>query len=340
MVRIDRLRLEEAAGPWQEVLAGACRREVLQTLQWACFEQTVNGAEPSVLIARRGGEVIGGQVVLRRRVLRALHGLEAPGGPLFRDGCAAEVCEAVARYLEHGMGAALYRAMRPQAPHQLDGVLQRCGYQASPLHTILVGLSRPEEDLWRALDGNARTGVRKGQKAGVSVVAATAREQWQAFAEVHWAHCRGKGTVPLSQAALEHLQDHLLPAGLCRLLLGMLAGRCVSGMLFLAHGDTMLLYAAASDQRFLDASPNDLLMWEAMRWGSRQGLRWLDLHDTDPREGSPLYGLHRFKSKWGGELVDRPFYVRGRGYLWLREQLRGNGAWRRVANALRARRLA
>ncbi|MBU0610860.1 MAG: GNAT family N-acetyltransferase, partial [Armatimonadetes bacterium] len=261
----------------------------------------------------------------------------AIGGPMHMDGGAEEVCQAVVTFLDGRAGRAAYKTVRPQAGHALDATLTSRGYARSSLHTIVVDLARPEQDIWRSLHGNARTGIKKGANSGLAVIEATTPEQWAAFEVVQNAHAREKGTAAVPIQALDYMRERLAPTGHCKLFLGMLGEECVSGMLFVICQETMLFYAGASDSRSLDASPNDPVMWEAMRWGCANGIRCLALYDTDPREDSPLYGIHRFKAKWGGELVDRPFYVKGWAYLWARERLRGNGLTRRVANVLRGR---
>jgi len=340
MVTIERLDIDEAEGPWEEVMEIASRHDTFQSYEWAELEAAVNRNEPIFLIARDGQEVMGGQIVLRRPLLRVLHGHEAIGGPLAQEGRAPEVCTAVIGYLEKIAAHATYITVRPQAGHGLDAVLAGRGYVSSPLHTIVVDLARPEDTIWRSLDGNARTGIKKGVNSGLEVKEATTPTDWAAFAVLQSAHAREKGNAAISPQALEYFREHLLPTGHCRLFVGVLGAECVSGMLFVMCRESMLFYAGASDSRHLDVSPNDPVMWEAMRWGRANGIRQLDLYDTDPREDSPLYGIHRFKAKWGGELVDRPFYVKGRAYLWARERLRNNGSVRRLANVLRGRRLA
>lgn len=339
-VRIDCLEWEDAHKPWEQLNTLVYRHDVFQSHAWAGFEQFVNGNRAYFLLVYGGKDLLGGQVVLRRPLFQLLHGYETAGGPLFVEGYEEKVCKAVVGYVAELMPRAVYQSLRPTAGHNLHAVLTEMGFRSSQLETIVLETSRPEQELWKALDGNARTGIKKGRKSGVEVVEATDWKQWQAFAAVHAQHAREKSTSAMSQTALQYLYHHLLPAGQCRLLLGMIDNRCVSGMLFLVCQEQMLFYLGASDGHYLDASPNDPLMWEAIRWACHNDIKQFDLYDTDSRETSPLYGIHRFKSKWGGTLVQRPFYVKGQLYFWARERLRNEGWIRRIANHLKRGRLA
>lgn len=341
MITVDRLCLEEARGPWEEVTSLAYRHDVVQSYDWARYETEVSGKKPLFLVVRRNGSAIGGLLLCKRTVFRLLRGCEADGGPLAVEGYEEDVLRAVLECLQDRSISALYTMLRPRDPCAAGHVLEHCGFSRSGLHTILIDLSTPESEIWSRLERSARDGVKKGQRRGVEVREALDWAQWAEFGSLQEKHSREKGTfAAVSEKALRFFHDQLLPSGHCRLLLGVLDNRCVSGMLFAIHRTAMLFCAGASDLRYLSASPNDPVMWEAIRWGCQNGIQCLDLNDTDPRENSPLYGIHRFKAKWGGELVERPFYVRGKLYLWVRERLRDNGLVRQVANTVRARRWA
>jgi hypothetical protein len=77
----------------------------------------------------------------------------------------------------------------------------------------------------------------------------------------------------------------------------------------------MTYFIGASDDDYIKcSSPNDLLMWEGIRWGVRNRIHLLDLGDTWPNPKSHLYSIHKFKEKWGGDLVPRDFYINGTLY--------------------------
>jgi len=340
MAQVECLHLEEAKQPWQELSQCAVRHDVFQSYHWARFERDVNGVEPLFLLVRDGSRVLGGQLVLQRRVMGLLRGYETSGGPLYVEGCGEEVFQATLEYLDHRLGAANYRMVRPQAPHQQEQALQQRGFRKSQAYTFLLDLTPGEENLWKALESNTRNKVRKGAKAGLEVRSALTWEDWDAFDRLQRHHHGEKGIPALPTTTLRYLFDEMLPVQQCGLLLAFLEDQCLSGLVFLAAGRAMLTLARAADAGALQTSPNEAVMWEAIRWGCSHGIETYDLHDTDPRENSPLYGIHRFKAKWGGELVERSFYIKGRAYWWAREHLNNDGVVRRVANVLRHRKWA
>ena len=340
MAVVECLTYDEALRPWQELMAGAYRHDVWQSYQWAGLEKNVNGNEPLFLVVRNGEQIVGGQLVIKRGVLGVLSGYETAGGPVYQNGYAEEVFESILTYLEQASSRAFYQTLRPQAPHEWDAALQRRGFRKSEAYTFLLNLTKGEEQVWGGLESNTRNKVRKSAKVGVEVRDGATWEEWEAFDALQQQHHGEKGIPPVSKAALRYLFEHMLPARQCKLFTAHLEGRCVGGLVLVVADRAMLTLARAADSGALQASPNEAVMWEAIKWGCNHGVELHDLHDTDPREDSPLYGIHRFKAKWGAELVERSYYIKGKTYLWARDRLNNDGVVRRVANFLRQRKWA
>jgi CelD/BcsL family acetyltransferase involved in cellulose biosynthesis len=75
------------------------------------------------------------------------------------------------------------------------------------------------------------------------------------------------------------------------------AGRPIAAAVFLVFNGTLTYKYGASDARFLDRRPNNLLFMEAIRWGCEHGLHTFDLGRTDVGHDS----LRAFKLMWGAE---------------------------------------
>ena len=66
---------------------------------------------------------------------------------------------------------------------------------------------------------------------------------------------------------------------------------------FLHHGGVLTYKYGASDARALPMRPNNLLFWEAIRWGCDNGLEQLDLGRSEVGQES----LREFKRSWGAD---------------------------------------
>lgn len=94
--------------------------------------------------------------------------------------------------------------------------------------------------------------------------------------------------------------------GLVKLALVEKEGVPVAGGIFFIYNDTVLHALGASDKRYLYSRPNDLLLWEMMKWAASGGYKKLDLGTVLSEDK----GLLHFKRKWGGIeiLVKRYLY--------------------------------
>jgi CelD/BcsL family acetyltransferase involved in cellulose biosynthesis len=159
-------------------------------------------------------------------------------------------------------------------------------------HQVVLG--EPTQ-AWSGLDPSARRAVRKARELGVTVSAAEHEDELRAFFELHLQVRKHKYRL-LAQPYrfFQALWEGFLREGHGALLLARREGEIIAGVLFLGWDDTLYYKFNASDPRHLDARPNDLIVWEALRYASDRGYRALDfgLSAWDQE------GLLRFKRKY------------------------------------------
>jgi serine/alanine adding enzyme len=112
-----------------------------------------------------------------------------------------------------------------------------------------------------------------------------------------------RARVPLADHSLFDATISVLgPRGMCRLVVARLRGQAIGARFVLLHRGRMIDWYAGSDRAFAAYSPNEILVWEVLRWGREQGYDLFDFGGA----GRPdeRYGPREFKAKFGGELVD------------------------------------
>jgi len=93
--------------------------------------------------------------------------------------------------------------------------------------------------------------------------------------------------------------------GKVKLFLADLNGSTVAGVFIVIHGDIAYALATGSLEENWSVRPNDILHWKAMEWGCEEGLSKYHMGavpEPVPEEGSPLWGLWRWKREWNGGL--------------------------------------
>lgn len=140
------------------------------------------------------------------------------------------------------------------------------------------------------------------RKAEESELTTTIERDLAAVRDYYRLHCltRRRQGVPVQPwRFFRLLHQDLVAEGLGMVVLARFQGRPVAGAVFLSWNRTLIYKYGASDPAFLGLRPNNLVMWQAIEWGSANGCRILDFGKTDTYN----VGLRRFKSGWGAEEV-------------------------------------
>jgi FemAB-related protein (PEP-CTERM system-associated) len=221
----------------------------------------------------------------------------APGGLLADDASTAEALLEPAREV--------VRRERLEYLELRDQRRRWPGLQTSEEHaTLVLRLESGPEEQWKRFDSKLRNQIRKGEKAAFAA-------RWGAglhaeFHRVLLENLRDLGTPVRSAAYFRAAAAALGEAA--EILLLEKAGRA-AGAMFLVHlGETVWDPWASSLRRFFALCPNQVLYWEAIRWGIARGARWFDMGRSQWDSGT-----FRFKQQWGAEPVPLFYqYVLGR----------------------------
>lgn len=306
-VNIVRTLPEDA---WRSFLAGNPAANVFHTPEmFRVFERTA-GYRPGLWVAVDGEgrplalltpvaiAVLGGP--LRRLTSRAVaYGslLAAPGAEA--TAALAPLLAAYRRDARHRVLFTELRNLADTAPWR--PALEAGGFAYEEHLNFLIDLARPPEAIWAGIRSNARRNIQKAQREGVVIEEATDPAQVpEAYAILRGVYRRLQ--VPLAdQALFQAAFDILQPAGLFKIMLARVEGRAIGVMTLLLHAGTIIYWYTGVDKAYSACRANDLLVWHALEWGSRNGYHTFDFGGA----GKPAeeYGVRDFKAKFGGELV-------------------------------------
>lgn len=220
----------------------------------------------------------------------------AAGGPLGdRPEDAAALLERACEIAEEG---GLHLTVTSRYP-ALGRISPRLA--ASPLNPTWV-LEIPSdpagrEEWLRARSSNLRRGIKRAEKAGVTVREGTSDDDLRAFHRLYLTTMRRHRSFPRSLRQLRAARD-LLPEGVFRLFVAEREGRIAAGGVFHAFAGTLDLLYNASDPELLEHRPNHALYHAAMDWAAEHGLRRFDFGPAPPDSS-----LGEFKRQWGAEEV-------------------------------------
>ena len=169
----------------------------------------------------------------------------------------------------------------------------------------LMPLSPDPESIWSNLRKPIQRQVKKSQKLGVQVRVAQQRDEVAHYYRLHLqTRCKKHGMPAQPRRYFFELWDTFAESGAMQLLLAEYEGSVIAGMILLASGTTIRYAYGASDERYLNLAPNDLLMWASIKLGCSLGYQTLDMGRT----AYDNEGLMEFKRRWGAIQDPLPYY--------------------------------
>lgn len=158
-----------------------------------------------------------------------------------------------------------------------------------------LDLSSNPDEVFTRLQGAARTSVRKALNQNLTITFATDMTAVRIF---HALLCKTRqrhGLPPQPLHFFESLQRNLLATGQGWVVLAKQGDVAVAGAVFLHLGKSAIYKFAASDSAFRDTQANNLVLWRAIEWYSKNGFSSVDFGRTSIANE----GLRRFKRSWG-----------------------------------------
>ncbi len=159
----------------------------------------------------------------------------------------------------------------------------------------VIDLQGDETSSWQRLRGSARRAIKKAQQNGIVVQAAQSKEGLRAFFDLHLRVRKYKyGLLAQPYRFFENIWDQFIAKGKGTLMLASYQDQVIGGVMFLEWQNTLYYKFNASNLEMITLRPNDLIIWEGIRYGQSRGLRFLDfgLSDWDQE------GLLQYKRKF------------------------------------------
>lgn len=162
-------------------------------------------------------------------------------------------------------------------------------------HTL--DLRPGEPSLLVQLEPSVRRALRKGQASGLKVELSS---EPSAVADYYGLHCltrQRQGLPPQPWRFFESVGRHLIATGQGMVVTARHEGRAVASALFLHFGERAIYKYGASDLVAQRLRPNNLVMWEAIRYYAARECRTFDFGRTSLANE----GLRRFKRGFGAK---------------------------------------
>lgn len=153
--------------------------------------------------------------------------------------------------------------------------------------TFELNLKEGEKRIWSQFDKRKRNGIRKAAKLGVRWRQMEDEDDLEDYYALFLRTMTEHGTPPHSFRFFERMWDALARQGWMKAYIAYLDNTPINGIIFFPFNKNILYWSAVSDLEHRDLCAGDLLLWEAIRWGIKNGFEVFDLGRT--RKGSGVY---------------------------------------------------
>jgi lipid II:glycine glycyltransferase (peptidoglycan interpeptide bridge formation enzyme) len=151
-----------------------------------------------------------------------------------------------------------------------------------------------EQKLYNNLRNSTRRNIKTAQKQGVRIHISRSADCLKEFCRLNCITRKKHGVPPQPDKFFQKVHEHLLLKNQGFVALAMYRQKPIAGAVYLHFGKSALFKYGASHPDYLFLRPNNLVMWEAIRWYAGRGFRTMNFGRTDPENK----GLLQFKHGW------------------------------------------
>ena len=294
---------------WSDFVANHPKSSVFQTPEMFFVYKKTKNYEPFVYVVEDNNKNYVG--VLLACIIKEGDGIVGyftsrsiiHGGPIIKDDN-VDICNLLLdAYDKEISKKAIYSQFRNQ--HNLLGmneVFLDNRYIFESHLNFIISLREPENVIWNRIGKSRRSHIKKSLTSGLSFEVYE-REQlderiidkgYNIISEVY-----RRAHLPLASVEIfyEMLRTNFLVMFVIK------DSNDIIGVRFgLCYNNSLYGWYAGSYSQYYALFPNDLLIWETLKWAANKGLYFFDYGGA----GSPnkKYGVRKFKSQLGGELVN------------------------------------
>jgi lipid II:glycine glycyltransferase (peptidoglycan interpeptide bridge formation enzyme) len=175
-------------------------------------------------------------------------------------------------------------------------------------YTFQLNLTKSEADLMKKMHHKTRYNVRLAERKGVKVTVDNSKASFDWFLKLLFEQTVSRqGFYAHTPDYFKNLWQVLKPTGMAHLLRASYKDKVLAVFMCLVFNKKIYYPYGASTREYKELMAPNLLMWELIKFGKKQGCERLDMWGAlgpKPNKKDPWYGFHRFKQGYGGDLVE------------------------------------
>jgi hypothetical protein len=160
-------------------------------------------------------------------------------------------------------------------------------------HTL--DLTQNEQELLSSFRSSTKRNIKKAIKEGVNIKISNSLESIKAFYRLNCITRKHHGLPPQPYYFFKKIYEHIISKKKGFVVLASFRKRTIAGAVYFYFGEKVIFKYGASERAYHHLRPNNLIMWEAIKWYARNGFKTFSLGRAEPENE----GLLQFKQGWG-----------------------------------------
>jgi lipid II:glycine glycyltransferase (peptidoglycan interpeptide bridge formation enzyme) len=169
-----------------------------------------------------------------------------------------------------------------------------------------IDLTKSEDELMKSFSSKTRYNIRLAKRKGVEIVEDNSKKAFEKYIELTRETVERQGfyahTEKYHRLMWKNLNEKLIinnEKPIARLLIAKYKGEIIATWTVFVWKDYLYYPYGASSNKYKNVMANNLIMWEAIRYGKKMGLKTFDLWGREPGKG-----FTRFKEGYNPQVVE------------------------------------
>ncbi|HSW90142.1 MAG TPA: peptidoglycan bridge formation glycyltransferase FemA/FemB family protein [Patescibacteria group bacterium] len=172
-------------------------------------------------------------------------------------------------------------------------------------YSFVLPLGPTEEELLERMRPKTRYNIKVAQKKGVTVVEDTSESGMKEYLTILAETTKRQQFYAHSPEYFQKMWETLSPTKMIHILKAQFEGKTLAVWILFIYHDTLYYPYGASSREHKEVMANNLLAFEAIKFGKQMGCTAFDMWGAlgpNPNPNDPWFGFHKFKEGYGGQL--------------------------------------
>lgn len=288
------IREIQSKNEWERFILSFAMSQFLHAWQWGEYEQSL-GKKLWRLGIFNQNKIVGALVLVKNILPAGQSYLYSPRFPILTEKVSADIFINKIKEIGENEKSIFWRVDLFNADIFKDIKLKKIK-EVQPSKTLLINLSKSEEDILTAMHPKTRYNIRLAEKKGIIIRQGSGEKDIQTFVELTRETAKRDGFK--SHGAGHYKKLLSLDENFIKLYLAEYQGKVLAANIMIYFGDTVTYLHGASSNEHKNLMAPHLLQWNCISEAKKSGYKYYDFWGINEKKWP---GVTRFKKSFVNE---------------------------------------